>query len=218
MKCSPVVPALIPTSKEEVIEMSKTLSFSHEFHLDLVDGEFVAAKSWPFGTADEPLSVKSHLDAFTLEVDLMVKNPTSIADEWIRAGADMLVFHVESVDFESFKNFVNSTNISIGVSLHGNTSLDTFFQYAELADYVQLMGIETIGAQGQAFDEAVLDKIQAVKERFPRMSITVDGSVNPNTIKRLKDAGADRFIVGSAIVKQPDPRESHKKLESLICP
>lgn len=216
MRYTPIVPAVIPASEEAVIEFADKLQFSHEFHLDLVDGRFVKTVSWPYEPIGEPMRVKPYLDSYTLEVDLMVADPIKAAHEWIAAGADMLVFHVETLSLDKFTAFADTANVSVGASAHGDTHIDILVSYAEKADYIQLMGIYEIGSQGQPFDEAVLDKIVALKKIFPDKSITIDGSVNKNTIKRLFDAGADRFICGSAIVLQDDPEAAHTALQALI--
>ncbi|MFT7644589.1 MAG: ribulose-phosphate 3-epimerase [Candidatus Paceibacteria bacterium] len=216
MNYSPIVPAIIPSSCDEVLKFADLLSFSRELQLDLVDGKFVEAASWPYVPIGDPMSVKSQLDAYTLEVDLMVIDPITAAAEWIKAGADMLVFHIETLGIESFKAFADDTNVSVGVSAHGDTSLDKLSEYIEHADYIQLMGIYEIGAQGLPFDKLVLGKITELKRRFPSKSITIDGSVNADTITRLKEAGADRFICGSAISLQPDPEAAYATLSSLI--
>lgn len=216
MNCVPIVPAIIPRDKDEVIKFSEVLTFSKEFHLDLVDGRFVPTVSWPFDPSGDPLQVKSHLDSYTLEIDLMVENPINVAKQWLTAGADMLVFHVETLPLDVFKDFVNTESISIGISAHGDTTLDTLTEYCEYADYIQLMGIREIGSQGQKFDKEVLAKIVELKKIFPYKSITIDGSVNSDTIVSLREAGADRFICGSAIVLQDDPELAHKSLSELI--
>lgn len=216
MKYSQVVPAVIPKSKEEVLKMAETLNFSREFHLDIVDGVFVSSVSWPYSPAGEPLSVKPALDAFTLEVDLMVSEPLVAANNWVIAGADMLVFHVETIKLEVFRAFAENTKVSVGISCHGDTPIETLLQYAIYADYVQLMGIHEIGSQGQPFDKKVFEKIKVVKQSFPNLSVTIDGSVNKNTIADLKNAGANRFICGSAIVRQPDPEQAYDELTTLI--
>jgi ribulose-phosphate 3-epimerase len=217
MKHLPIVPAVIPKDQAEVINFANKLRFSPEFHLDLIDGKFVSSICWPYEPSGEAVSVKSKLDVYTLEVDLMIENPIEAANEWIEAGADMLVFHVETIGLEQFKNFANKVRkVSLGVSAHGETTLETLAEYAKEADYIQLMGIREIGAQGLPFDEEVINKIAWLKERFPLLSITVDGSVNEHTIKRLAEAGADRFICGSAIVGQPDPEKAHAELSKLI--
>jgi ribulose-phosphate 3-epimerase len=213
---SQVVPAIIPESREALLAYAKQLSFSRELQLDLVDGKFVTSVSWPYEPQGDPMSVKSVLDAYTLEVDLMVAEPLPAAREWIKAGADMLVFHIETVALEAFAAFAEATPVSLGVSAHGDTPLSKLIEYAKYADYIQLMGIYEIGAQGLPFDEAVLDKVRELKQVFPDMMISVDGSVNKTTIARLQAAGVDRFICGSAIVRQDDPKQAHQDLEALI--
>ena len=213
---APIVPALIPVSEVAVKQAAETLLFSPEFHLDVVDGVFVPSMSWPIDPAGDPLTVKPWLDQYTLEVDLMVTDPLTQASEWVVAGADMLVFHAETVELASLRDFVEFTTVSVGVSVNGATTTETLLQYAEVADYVQLMGIYEIGAQGQPFYEGIFDQLAAVKAAFPDMMVSVDGSVNAETITRLYEAGADRFICGSAIVKQPDPAAAHAALAALI--
>lgn len=214
----PIVPAVIPRDKKEVIEMTRTLSFSNEFHLDVVDGKFVAATSWPINPHGTPNEVKAFTDAFTLEVDLMMHNPIPAAREWIEAGADMLVFHIETIDLPSLVDFIlyAPRSVSIGVSLHGDTPIESLLPFAVHADYIQLMGIHTIGAQGQPFDTSIFEKIQRVKREFPAMPIHVDGSVNRDTITTLVKAGVNRFVVGSAIVKQSDPEAAYQELCQIV--
>jgi ribulose-phosphate 3-epimerase len=211
----PIVPAIIPKSAEEILATLPRLSFSHEIHIDVVDGKFVPFTSWPYCPAGEPKAVSHATDRFTLEVDLMVEDPLIAADSWIKAGADMLVFHIESIELESFSRFVETAKVSVGVSALNSTSFDVLKKYAAVADYVQLMGIAKIGAQGQPFDESVLERIKEIKSTFPKLPITIDGSVNKNTIKRLLKAGADRFICGSAIVGAENPYEAHAELLQL---
>lgn len=212
----PIVPALIPQSQQAIVDVAQRVNWSHEFQLDLVDGKFVEAASWPYAPVGDPLEVKTQLDAFTLEVDLMVVDPLAAAKKWLQAGADMLVFHVETVSLGAFVQFAEVGNVSIGVSAHGATTLEILFAYAEHADYIQLMGIYEIGAQGLPFDEQVLEKIAACKQRFPEKMVSIDGSVNAATIERLYKAGADRFVCGSAIVLQEDPQAAHAALSALI--
>lgn len=212
----PIVPAIIPRSHHEVIDFTERLRFSPELHLDVVDGVFVPDTSWPYEPAGQPQSVKSNTDWYTLEVDLMVHDPIPAAVAWLGAGADMLVFHLETVAVDALQQFADTTQISIGISLHGATPLSAIEPYLPFVDYIQLMGIYQIGSQGQPFDEVTLEKIADVKSRHPDLMVSVDGSVNQHTIKRLRDAGADRFIVGSAISLQSDPKEAYEVLAGLI--
>lgn len=212
----PIVPAIIPQSAEHVKEVLQKVSFSPEIQLDLVDGVFVPTTSWPYQPTGEPLELKPLLDRFTLEVDLMVSEPIKAAQAWLKAGADMLIFHVESLPFETFKNFAESCACTVGVATHGDTPIETVGEYAEYADYIQLMGIRNIGAQGQPFDVSVLEKVTELRARFPDKVIAVDGSVNAHTIVSLKKAGVTRMVVGSAIVLQENPEEAYNALSALV--
>lgn len=212
----PIVPALIPQSLEHAKETISKLNFSREIQLDLVDGVFAPTTSWPYDPVGDPMALKPLLDQFTLEVDLMVSQPLDAAEAWLRAGADMLVFHVESIPLDDFKWFAEHCRCTVGVAAHGDTTVEAVSEYAAYADYIQLMGIREIGAQGQPFDNTVLNRITSLHATFPDLLIAVDGSVNDETIVSLKQAGATRMIVGSAIVKQPDPAAAHAQLSALI--
>jgi ribulose-phosphate 3-epimerase len=146
----------------------------------------------------------------------MVEDPFKAARAWEKAGADMLVFHMETIDLPSFIDFIEHTGITVGVSFHGETSIESALPYIEAADYVQIMGIYNIGSQGQPFTEAAFSNIERIKKEFPEKTISVDGSVNEVTIARLVRAGIDRLIVGSALVKQADPEAAFLALTTLV--
>jgi ribulose-phosphate 3-epimerase len=87
--------------------------------------------------------------------------------------------------------------------------------YINSADYVQFMGIETIGKQGEPFDARVLQKIRTFKEKHPKMPLQVDGGVSFETAPRLLAAGVQRLIVGSAFWESPNLPETFKKMSAL---
>ncbi len=212
----PIVPALIPVGESEVREFALVVEFAREIQIDVVDGIFVPTTSWPYEPNGEPKHVRQYTDRYTLEVDLMVQEPLAAAEDWLDAGVDMLVFHCESLSLEQFKKFKNTHNVSVGAAYHGGTTYEYFAPYAALADYVQLMGVRTIGAQGQNFDDKILKRIKQVKADFPEKMISVDGSVNENTIERLKEVGATRFVSGSAILAADNPAKAFSQLTELV--
>jgi len=85
-----------------------------------------------------------------------------------------------------------------------------------MLDFVQLMGIKKIGAQGQPFDEPTLARAKELRTKFPDLEIAVDGSVNGTTISQLLAAGVNRFAPGSAISRANDPILAFKELSALI--
>jgi ribulose-phosphate 3-epimerase len=213
----PIVPALIPKDAAEVRSVLATLGFVSEVHLDVVDGQFVPFTSWPYIQGGSPQEVQTVTDRFTLEVDLMVEDPTTAGAAWIRAGADMLVFHVESIGLALFRSFVEAAprDVSISISALNDTPIETLLPYLPFADGVQLMGIAKIGSQGQAFDERVLGRLAVLRRDYPNHPLTVDGSVNKDSIQTLVQAGAHRLICGSAIVKADEPEAAYQRLLAL---
>lgn len=212
----PIVPALIPKSRDEVAAFAEQFSFVSEVHVDMVDGMFVPFTSWPQGTFEEPRDIKFILDTFSLEVDLMVQNPVAIAGQWIVAGADSLVFHVETISLDAFRAFVGSTSLSVGICANNDTPLSELLPYLAVADYVQVMGIAKIGAQGQPFDTRCFDRIADIKKHAPQLSITLDGSVNEDTLVTISRHPIDRCIVGSALTKAENPQQKYQLLRGLL--
>jgi ribulose-phosphate 3-epimerase len=211
----PLVPAIIPDSQATLEALLPVLRFSPEIHIDVVDGRYVPFTSWPYQPAGEPMATKHLTDSYTLEVDLMVEDPFLAANDWLKAGADMLVFHTDNCTVAEFKKFIATSRVSVSIAATSDISLDLLAPYLEVADGVQLMGIVKVGSQGQSFATEVLARIAEVKKRFPKLPITIDGSVNQETIPALVEAGADRFICGSAIVKKPDPHAAYLELIKL---
>ena len=208
----PIVPAVIPQSGDALRAAFAQLDFAPELSIDVVDGEFVPFTSWPYEPPGDPAAISHLLTSRTVEVDLMVREQLAAATKWQAAGADMVVFHLPGITVEDFARFAETARVSCGVSLLNGTPLVDLAPFVPYADYLQFMGIAEIGSQGQPFDTRVLDRIRAAKAAYPELPITVDGSVNEATLAELVAAGADRLIVGSAIVKAADPAAAYDRL------
>ncbi len=208
-----IVPAVIPDSSHHLESLVHDLHFSHQLHVDIVDGRFVPSISWPYTNTSPVAEVAQILKKHSIEVDLMVTDPIEQATSWVDLGVDMLVFHVETISLAEFRQVVDSFHeCSIGISALNDTSFETLQKYLEYADYVQIMGIAKIGAQGAAFDRRLFERIRQVKKHVPELMISVDGSVNESTIEEISAAGVDRCIVGSAIVAAEDKEAAYTTL------
>ena len=82
-------------------------------------------------------------------------------------------------------------------------------------DYVQCMGIDEVGSQGIPFDTKTIDKVRELRQKYPDLEIQVDGGINTENAKLLKEAGADRIIVGSAIWKSQNIIETIRNFENI---
>ncbi len=157
------------------------------------------------------------VEELDFEVDLMVANPENVWRDWIHAGAKRIIIHAESVKgFGSAEHAVNILellraiqkeipsrasllHVEIGVAINPDTPNEILASLMDEIDFVQFMGIERIGFQGEKFDERVLSKISDLRTQFPNVTISVDGGVTSETAPKLVAAGANRLAVGSAI-------------------
>jgi ribulose-phosphate 3-epimerase len=212
MISSRLIPALIPNNVGEVVDFLEQLDGIAEVHIDVVDGRFVPYTSWPYKPVGRPKDVLEICQRVTLEIDLMVENRLPAAREWLEAGADMLVFHVETIGVDALREFANKENVTIGISALNETSFDELKPFLSFVDYVQVMGIAEIGAQGQPFDERALERINLLRAIKSDMNISLDGSVNKNTLPSLANLRLSRYVVGSAVTKAPVPKEAYRQL------
>jgi len=215
MISSPIIPAIIPKSVADIEAFLLRLPKVPEFHVDVVDGVFVPAVSWPYMPTGTPTEVANILAAVTLEVDLMVANPLRAAYDWIHAGADMLVFHSESAPIEIVREIGTTTGVTIGIASNNDTPFSVLAEYFPYVDYVQVMGISTIGAQGCPFDDRALTRIRDIRALQPGMHISLDGSVNATTLPNLLSEMLDRYIVGSAVYAAEDPLHTYTHFTEL---
>lgn len=213
---SPIIPAIIPRSEAELRQFAEAMSGVLELHVDVVDGQFVPFSSWPYEPTGEPKNCERILSQFSLEVDLMVNNPVAAARQWLGAGADRLVFHVETISVESLVALTESTRVTIVVSANNDTPNEVLTDYLPHVDAVQVMGIGAIGSQGQPFDERAVVRIDWLHETFPQIPITIDGSVNDTTIDRLATLPIERFIIGSGITKAQNPKEAWQTFTARV--
>ena len=212
---SPIIPAIIPQSFADLVEQVQKIKGLPEVHIDVVDGVFTTTTSWPYSAGDDVTKALELLSVFSLEVDLMVAKPIPAAQAWLKAGADQLVFHIETISVDALKDFMQFCPVSVGVALNSATPLTQLYPYLGLVDYVQCMGIATIGSQGQPFDESVMARIAQLQKEFPNLLLSIDGSMNETTIPKVMAMGVKRIIVGSAVMGVVEPKVAYSKLTAL---
>ncbi len=214
-----IVPAIIPESREHIFSSLARLSdVAESVQIDLVDGKYAGKPCWPWNSGADFSEVTAAVvelsKTWEVEVDLMVEKPEQYAEALIAAGAARLVIHLGSTEKLHELLSLNS-GTRMGLGLMNDKSLSELFTYANEIDFVQCMGIAEIGVQGNGFDDRVLARIRDIHIAHPGLPISVDGSVNIFTLPLLKDAGATRFVAGSAIFGTDDPQRAFVNLQSL---
>jgi len=225
-----VTPAVLAEDFQELNEkLAKFINTTKIVQIDICDGKFTPSISWPMQAKDQ-LGVQSILDEedglpfwdkIDYEFDLMVLNAHKKFDFFARLGAKRIVFHLEAETESDFKDFLESIdpylkdNIEIGLAINTTTDIEKLSPFINCIDFIQCMGIENIGFQGEPFDDRVIDQIKNIKEKYPEIKISVDGSVNEETAPLLIEAGASRLVIGSALMQCYDIREKIEEFENL---
>jgi pentose-5-phosphate-3-epimerase len=196
-----IIPAILASNFQELKEhIGLVVSRYPSVQIDMCDGEFVQSVSWPY---DEIRSGESHnvdtilgeeeglpyWDLLNFEFDLMVKNAHKQFEFFTRLGPKRIIFHIEAeytneIEKSEFKEFLESIDpyirdtIEIGLAINTTTDIEMLKPFIIYADFVQCMGIEHIGQQGEPFDERVLLHIRSLREMYPELILSVDGAVN----------------------------------------
>ena len=173
-------------------------------HIDVMDGHFV-----PNISIGAPVvSALNKVCTVPFDVHLMISHPLDYAEDFAKAGADIICFHAESLDDTGTTvDKILSLGKKAAIAVKPNTEIDVVFPYLDKLSMVLVMTVEP-GFGGQSFMESVLPKIEALRSRNSEIDIEVDGGVNPDTVKLAARAGANVFVAGSAVFKSESPAKT----------
>lgn len=174
-------------------------------HLDIMDGRFVPNIS--FG----PLVVEAVRRAtkLPLDVHLMIEDPSRYVPEFVEAGADAITVHIEGeIHLNRTVQGVANHGVRVGVAINPATPVIALEEIAPFIGEVLVMSINP-GFGGQTFIPTAKGKISRIRELLdrinPAVSIRVDGGVKAGNIAQIAAAGANSFVVGSALFSLERP-------------
>ena len=181
-------------------------------HLDVMDGVFVTNISFGLPVI---ASLRKTTDMF-FDVHLMIDKPERYISRFIDAGADLVTFHYEACeDPLAAVKLIRSFGKKSGISVKPATSVEHIYPLLDECDLVLIMTVEP-GYGGQAFMPEMLDKIRALREEIDRRGlatdIQVDGGINEETGRLVREAGANNLVAGSYVFKANDRK---KAIDSL---
>lgn len=175
-------------------------------HVDVMDGNFV-----PNISIGQPVvkSLRRATDMF-LDVHLMVDRPGRYVMDFCDAGADLVTVHLEAGQPQEIFEAIAIAKLcgkKVGMSLKPLTPAATLLPYIAKLDLVLIMTVEP-GFGGQSFMADQLPKIAAVRQMIqgvnPACELEVDGGIQPETARLVKEAGANVLVAGNAIFGAPD--------------
>ena len=194
-------------------EIDSIAGVSDLLHLDVMDDVFVPNFTFDFEAASKIIDESS----LAVDAHLMVADVDLIAVQYAELGCASVTIHAEATTNipQTLKNIRRSgSRASLGIK--PNTQIE---QYADVIDLVDMFLIMTVepGFGGQKFMDNMMEKVRTTRTMIGDRPIwlQVDGGISMQTIEIALEAGADTFVVGSAVFNAPDPAQMVVDLRKL---
>ena len=160
-------------------------------HLDVMDAHFVPNLTFgaPIVGAIRPYT------KLPFDVHLMISEPLSYVDDFLKAGADIISFHLEA------ERAIRAGGAKPAVALKPKTPVEAVLPFLDDLDMVLVMTVEP-GFGGQSFMAPMMDKVRTLKAHGA--FVEVDGGINPQTAVAAKEAGVDVCVAGTSVFHAPD--------------
>lgn len=170
-------------------------------HLDIMDGTFVPNISFGAGVI-KWLRKDCNM---VFDVHMMVEEPGRYIEDFVKAGADLIVVHQEACKhLDRTIQQIKEAGIRCGVALNPATSLSTLDYILDSLDVVLIMTVNP-GFGNQSFIPYTVQKIRNLRkmidERGLSTKIEIDGGVKLDNCASLKEIGVDIMVAGSAVFK-----------------
>jgi ribulose-phosphate 3-epimerase len=194
-------------------EIDSIAAVSDLLHLDVMDDVFVPNFTFDFEAASKIISESS----LAVDAHLMVADVDLIAVQYAELGCASVTIHAEATQNipQTLKNIRKAGSRS-SLGIKPNTQIEDYAQYVDLVDMFLIMTVEP-GFGGQKFMDNMMEKVRKTRTIIGDRPIwlQVDGGISMQTIETALEAGADTFVVGSAVFNAPDPAQMVVDLRKL---
>ena len=202
----------------DILRLKDEIHFLEEeqteiLHVDLMDGTYVS--NIAFGP--NQIAAMKKASSMIFDVHMMLANPERHIDDVINTGAEMISVHYESTPHVHYIiQKIKKAGRKAGIVLNPGTPESVIEYLLDDIDYILLMTINP-GQPGQTFIHKSLEKIRNTKKMISArdIQIEVDGGVNLDNVKQVKEAGADLIVVGGALFNK-QPHESYQALKIAV--
>lgn len=187
------------------LEKSKT----DYFHIDVMDGKFVEKDTY-----QKMLEYSSYIRRISnlpMDVHLMVEDVKLAIEDFSAVEPNIITFHLEACKSreEVMENIrtIKEVGAKVGISVKPNTPIEEIYEYLPYIHMCLIMTVEP-GKGGQTLITDMLEKISTLKKYIEQnnleIDIEVDGGINLKTAPRVKEAGANILVAGTAILAASD--------------
>jgi len=196
-------------------------------HLDVADARFTYGKSW-----NNPLELKQLFaegSKFNVEVHLMVEEPETVAEEWLKAGAKRLIIHLETVQdgrvhsdgevermtpLDYIAHLASKYGADVMLAINPGTPVELLSPFLKTFSFFQILAVIP-GPAGQPILPIAYEKIKFLRANAPNAKIEVDGGINLETGKKAVEAGANILVAASYIFGSSNPKKAYTELSFL---
>ena len=178
-------------SKKETIQLIED-SKANFIHVDLMDGIYVNENNF---TIDEIMDLLKNVKK-SLDIHLMVYNPLIYIKELVKLKPLIITIHLDGTpNIEETIDYLKKNDVKVGLAINPDENEHIIDNYLDKIDYVLIMSVYP-GEGGQKFIPEVLEKINYFEDK---LLIGIDGGINEDSIKLLRNYHIDIIVSGSYI-------------------
>lgn len=212
--------SLLTVEREDYVKLFYDLETAKVdyFHIDVMDGKFVENNTKE--RMETYTSIIKNISNLPLDIHLMVEDVKEYINEYLSYEPNIITFHYEAIkekeDILEIIEYLKQNNTKVGIAISPNTKVEEIYEYLPLIHMILVMSVEP-GKGKQKLIPETIEKIRQLREYIKKnnieIDIEVDGGINKDTVKEVKDAGANIIVVGSAITLSSNYNEVVQQLK-----
>lgn len=217
-----IIPAILVDSFEEFEKKMRVVEQRVNWvQLDVSDGDFAPAFAW-----GDPVALHDYDAGCFIEAHLMVEGPEAIIDNWITgrseekdSGVSRIFFHYESTSaHQEIIDKIKEAEKEVGMAILPETPLSALNDLPSKLDAILIFSgnLGFYGGDFAEYEKITLEKISTLRSEYPSLTIEVDGGMDPQTARKVVDAGANAVVSGGYIWGSKDPLQAIEELERSV--